>query len=67
MQMITSRANKINDVIISHTATIYYNYTIEQHKLWKMYDICEEQNHYKLSMMRSGSCTAKPKSTFRIN
>lgn len=29
-----------------------------------MHDACEEQKHYKLSMMRSGSCTAEHKSIF---
>lgn len=37
MQMITSRANQINDVIISSTAAMYYNYSKEQR------DKCEEQ------------------------
>lgn len=66
MQMITSRTNKINDVIISFTATIYYNY--KSSVSWEeMYDICEGKKHYKSSMMRCGSCTAKLKSIFRIN
>lgn len=41
MQMITSTgAKKINDVIISCTATIYYNYTKEQQLVeGKMYDV----------------------------
>ncbi len=65
MQMITSRPNKINDVIISYTATIYYNYT-ESHALVEE-NVYEEQKHYKVSMMRYGSFAATPKSIFQIS
>lgn len=44
MQTITSRTNKINDVIISNSPTIYYNYTKERREVGETGDRCDEQS-----------------------
>lgn len=68
MQMLTSRPNKTNGVIISYTATIYYNYTTKRPWLNEKIIVIKcmiyagEKMNYKRSKMRCSKGKKLPSS-----